>query len=297
MNEANIILAGATGDLGGRIARILRDKKISVRALIRGQSTPGKIEQLQQLGVSIAEVDYSDATSVTKSYSGGTCVVSALSGLREVIVNAQTVLLDAAIEAGVPRFIPSDYSIDFTKLKAGTNRNLDLHREFHQNLEGRSIKATSIFNGAFMDMLIAEMPLILFKFRRILYWGNADQLMDFTTKDDTAMYTAEAALDSSTPRFLRIAGDQVNCRDLVRIASDTTGDKFRLFRAGGLSTLCVMIKIMHFLMAKSQELYPPWQGMQYMHNMASGLAKLEPLDNDRYPGINWTATGDVIASR
>jgi hypothetical protein len=37
--------------------------------------------------------------------------------------------------------------------------------------------------------------------------------------------------------------------------------------------------------------------MQYMHNMFSGKAKLEPLDNDRYPGIRWTTVRDVLAAR
>jgi hypothetical protein len=35
-----------------------------------------------------------------------------LAGLREVVIDAQKKLLDAAIAAGVPRFIPSDYSLD-----------------------------------------------------------------------------------------------------------------------------------------------------------------------------------------
>jgi len=37
-------------------------------------------------------------------------------------------------------------------------------------------------------------------------------------------------------------------------------------------------------------------GSQYAHNMFSGTAKLEPLDNDRYPGIRWTAVRDVLAA-
>jgi len=37
--------------------------------------------------------------------------------------------------------------------------------------------------------------------------------------------------------------------------------------------------------------------MQYMHNMYSGLAKLGPLDNERYPGIRWTRAREVLASR
>ena len=42
------------------------------------------------------------------------------------------------------------------------------------------IKATSILNGAFLDMLGAEMPIIQPRIRRVLYWHDADQVLDFT---------------------------------------------------------------------------------------------------------------------
>jgi hypothetical protein len=223
-------------------------------------------------------------------------VVSALQGLRDVIVEIQTVLLEAAVEAHVPRFIPSDYSIDFTKFPPGQNRNLDLHREFHTRLDKTSISATTIFNGAFTDMLTDQMPLILFKLNRVLYWGDSDQRMDFTTMDDTAAFTASAALDPCTPRFLRIAGDQLSARELTTVAGQVTGREFRLFRAGGLGMLVALIRIARTLAPGEKELYPAWQGMQYMHNMFEGRAKLEPLDNERYPGIRWTTAQDVLSA-
>ena len=46
-------------------------------------------------------------------------------------------LLDAAVEARVPRFIPSDYCIDYTKLTRGNNRNLAVRREFQHRLDNR----------------------------------------------------------------------------------------------------------------------------------------------------------------
>jgi nucleoside-diphosphate-sugar epimerase len=149
MNDSRIVLAGATGNLGGRIARALRERGASVRALVRRGTAQGKLEQLQALGVSIACADLSSEPQVTEACSGASCVVSALQGLRNVIVELQTILLNAAIRAGVPRFIPSDYSIDFTKFPPGENRNLDLHRDFHKRLDEASIAATTIFNGAF----------------------------------------------------------------------------------------------------------------------------------------------------
>jgi len=296
MNGSTIVVAGATGNLGGRIARALLARGASVRALIRHSTAPDKLDRLQRLGVTIANVDFSRASQAVLACSGAACVVSALAGLRDVIVEAQTVLLDAAVKAGVPRFIPSDFSIDFTKFPPGENRNLDLRREFHQRLDKASIRATTVFNGAFAEMLTGQMPLILFKRRRVLYWGDADQRMDFTTIGDTAAFTASAALDPSTPRFLRIAGDQLSARELAAVASEVTGEKFRLFRAGGLGMLGVLIKVARTLAPGEKELYPAWQGMQYMRNMLDGRAKLEPLDNGRYPGIHWTTARDVLSA-
>jgi nucleoside-diphosphate-sugar epimerase len=297
MNDPTIVIAGATGNLGGRIAKALLERGASVRALVRHGATRDKLERLQRVGVTIANVDFSSASQVALACSGAACVVSALAGLRDVIVEAQTGLLDAAVKAGVPRFIPSDFSIDFTKFPPGENRNLDLRREFHQRLDKASIRATTIFNGAFAEMLTGQMPLILFKLKRVLYWGDADQRMDFTTIDDTAAFTASAALDPSTPRFLRIAGDQLSARELMVVISEVTGKKFRLFRAGGLGMLRTLIKVARPFAPGEKELYPAWQGMQYMRNMFDGRAKLQPLDNDRYPGIRWRTARDVLSAR
>ena len=297
MNDSTVVVAGATGNLGERIVRALLERGASVRALVRYGTARAKLERLQALGVTIVIVDLSSTSQVIPACSCASCVVSALQGLREVIVEAQTVLVDAAIKADVPRFIPSDYSIDFTKFPPGENRNLDLRRDFHKRLDKTSISATTIFNGAFADMLTGQMPLILFKRKRVLYWGDADQRMDFTTMDDTAAFTASAALDPSTPRFLRVAGDQLSARELMAVVSEVTGKKFRLFRAGGLGRLGTLIKVVRTVAPGEKELYPVWQGMQYMRNMFDGRGKLEPLDNDRYPNIRWKTARDVLSAR
>lgn len=297
MNNAITVLAGATGNLGGRIAGAMLERGANVRAVVRHNSDPGRVEALRKRGAAIAAVDFNSVSELAGACAGGACVISALAGLREVIVEAQTLLLEAAVKAGVPRFIPSDYSIDFTKLPSGTNRNLDLRREFHERLDRAPIAATSILNGMFTDLLTGQAPVVLFKLKRVIYWEDADLQLDFTTMDDAAEFVAAAALDASTPRFLRIAGDQISARGLVEAVSEVTGEKFRLFRAGGLSRLATLIKITRAVLPGSSALYPPWQGMQYMHNMFSGRAKLEPLDNDRYPGMQWTTARDFLAAR
>jgi uncharacterized protein YbjT (DUF2867 family) len=297
MSDSTIVVAGATGDLGGRIAEALLERGASVRALVRHSTAQDRIERLQGLGVEIASVDLTSASEVKAACSGASCVVSALQGLREVIVETQTALLDAAIAAGVPRFIPSDYSIDFTRFPAGQNRNLDLRRKFHQRIDERPVSATTVFCGAFAELLSGQMPLILSRVKRVLYWGSADQRMDFTTMDDTAAFTASAALDPSTPRFLRIAGSQLSARELTVIAGEVTGKRFRLLRPGGLTMLGALIEVARAVAPNENELFPAWQGMQYMRNMFDGRAKLRPLDNDRYPGMRWTPVRDVLSAR
>jgi nucleoside-diphosphate-sugar epimerase len=295
MAKTTTVLAGATGDLGGRIANLLLERDTWLRILVRKGSRRDKIGAFQKRGAKVIEVDFNNVPALTEACAGGACVVSALAGLREVIIDAQTFLLEAAVRAEVPRFIPSDFSIDFTKCADSHNRNLDLRREFHHKLDQAPLAATSILNGGFTELLRGQAPLILYKFHRVIYWENADQLLDFTTIDNTAEFTAAAAIDPSTPRFLRIAGDQISAKGLVDVASDVTGHRFNLLRAGSLRRLALLIKVFRKLSPKKTALYPPWQGMQYFHNMFSGCAKLEPLDNDRYPDIQWTTVKQFLA--
>ncbi|OLY91356.1 Uncharacterized conserved protein YbjT, contains NAD(P)-binding and DUF2867 domains [Cnuella takakiae] len=291
-----IILAGATGDLGHRIATYLLQHKANVKALIRKGSNGSSLASLQKSGLQIVEVDYNNAAELAAACAGGACVVSALNGLEDVIIGAQSQLLQAAIDAGVPRFIPSDYSIDYTKLTEGSNRNLDLRRRFHQHIDSQPIKATSILNGMFTDLLTGQAPIVLSGIKRVLHWGSADQLLDFTTIDNTAEYTTLAALDDTAPRYLCIAGDVQNAHGLQAVASKVFDKPFKLLRPGGLGALQTMIRITRKLFPQQKEIFPPWQGMQYMHNMFTGLPKLTPLNNDRYPSIKWTSVQEVLAA-
>jgi len=292
-----ILLAGGTGDLGARIAKAILRQGAPVRALVRRGTPVEKLQWLRGLGAEVAEADYADPAAMAEACAGTACVVSALSGLHEAIVENQSALLEAAVRARVPRFIPSDFALDFTKLPPGANRNLDLRRDFHARLDRAPIAATSILNGAFADMLTDQAPIILFGLKRVLYWGSADQPMDFTTRDDVAAFTAAAALDQTTPRFLRIAGDQASARDLAAIAGQVTGTRFRTLRAGGLGFLRALTALARRLHPQKGEVYPAWQGMQYMENMFDGRAKLHPLDNNRYPGLRWTGLRQVLAAR
>jgi uncharacterized protein YbjT (DUF2867 family) len=255
MNKTIVVL-GATGNLGGKIASALVAKGAEVRAIVRLASKKNKLAELEEKGIKVIQVDTNDKSEIAKHFIGADCIISALAGLKETIIDAQKIFLDAAIEANVPRFIPSDYSIDFTNLVEGENRNLDMRRAFHNYLDKAPIQSTTIFNGAFMDLLTTDMPLILFKQNRILCWGNPDQKLEFTTTDDVAEYTANASLDDASPRYLRIAGDVLTCNEFVDLLSQLTKKKYKLFRPGGIGLFKFMIRLTKFFSPSPKEIYP-----------------------------------------
>ena len=289
-----VLLAGGTGDLGGRILRHLLALGGTVRVLIRPETNTAQISQLRAQGVEVIQTSYDDPGGLRRACTDVACVVSAINGLDSAIVGAQSRLLEAAAAVGVPRFIPSDFSIDYRGIRPRSNRNLQLRRDFAQRLDATEIRATSILNGAFTDMLSGQAPMILFSRHRVLFWSDPDQMLDFTTIDDTAAYTASAALDERAPRVLQIAGDQVTARTLASTMSDLSGKIFRLLYAGSVGSLTAMSRAVKALMPASDEPFPPWQGMQYFASMFSGDATLRYIDNDRYGIRTWTSARDVL---
>jgi len=294
---ATVAVVGATGNLGGKIVSALLARGTTVHAIVRAGSSAGdKITQLEQRGVKVFKVDMASVNDVSKACEGASCVVSAIQGLRDVIVDTQTVVLDAAVKAGVKRFIPSDYSLDFNNITKEENRNLAFRKEFQERLKKASISSTSILNGGFLELLTYNIPLFNFPKRSIGYGGSPDQKLDFTHTNNVAEYTAAAALDPSAPAILRIAGDSFSPRELAKIAEEVTNEKFELANMGTLEAFYENIQKLRAADKEGEEKqeFPQWQMMQYMHNMFSGRGKLNPLDNNRYPGIKWTTARDII---
>jgi NmrA-like family len=292
-----IVLAGATGDLGTRIARALSKRGADLVALGRMGVPDEKVKALENLGVKVRIVDMASVSEIAKACDGAACVVSALSGLRDVVVDTQSILLEAALAARVPRFIPSDFSMDFRTLPVGENRNLDLRREFHQRLDVAPITSTSIFNGPFGEVLtMYNVPLFDFENKMVGYWEDPDWRIGFTAMNDVATYTAAAALDQSTPRALRIASFRVTPRELAKFTDEVMKTPFQLMCLGSLEDLRAQNKRERAAHPEGEnELYARWQKGQYMQSMFS--LHYDTIDNERYPDLKWTSFADLVAQR
>lgn len=197
-----IVLVGASGQLGQLILAELVKQGATVFCLVRRAS-----DEVSKLGGTVVVVDFSNRQQLTDAMTGAESVVCSLQGLRDVVVDLQKSLLDAAIAAKVPRFVPSDFSIDFRDIPASANRNFALRKEFHEYADTKlnAIRVTTVFNGAFMELLSGQAPIIQPAKKSITCFGSPNVKWEFTTMQDTARFTAAVALDANPPRYVFVS--------------------------------------------------------------------------------------------
>jgi uncharacterized protein YbjT (DUF2867 family) len=296
MTTKTVALVGGTGHLGGLIAdAILAKPDAKLRALVRPGSRD-KAVALEKRGVQVVEgtVDASDA--LASLCQGASAVVSALQGGPDVIIEGQTRLLRAARDAGVKRFIPSDYSLDLFKVKPGRIPTSDMRRQFASiaDAERGTVEVVHVLNGGFLDrgVLFGFIRVVDVEAQTAYVWGDGTQPMDWTTYADTARYTAEVALDDrSVPGKFTVAGDVLDFEGIVHAYESASGRKLRLERLGSLDDLDARID--HLRKTEPANMRA-WLPLMYYRSVLNGEGKLDVLMNDRYPAIPPTTVREYV---
>jgi nucleoside-diphosphate-sugar epimerase len=244
-DKRTILLAGATGALGSLIANALLDKPdITLRVLVRPGSRL-KAAPLAERGAEVMEIaidDPSRSGALVDAVSGGFSAVSALAGGPDVIIDTQVRLLEASRQAGVKRFIPSDFSYNIFGLADGENTQTDWRRAFARRADEihDGVEVVHVLNGCLLDRRILFGFLGAFDLasRKAFLWGDGNAPMDFTTYEDTARFTAEAATDPNPlPREFNVAGDTLNFHQLIKAYEGASGDALAVVRMGSLADL------------------------------------------------------------
>jgi nucleoside-diphosphate-sugar epimerase len=288
MADTTILLAGATGMLGGKIARALLAKSdVELRLLVRGAEAgdpkrrPG-IDAVADAGALIVEADLANPRALKAATHGVDVVVSAVNGDRDIIVDGQTNLLEAARASGVRRFIPSDFAIDIYKLEDGENYNLDLRRAFAGRLDASGLERVHVLIGCFTEVLFGPyLGIFDLQAGTCSYWGDGETRFDTTTTDDTALYVAEAALDPNASGKFAVAGDQLSMKEAIAAYERATGKALAARTLGSVAELERRIADLRARDPNPQT----YLSLQYQHGMVSGRGKLADHVNARYPDI------------
>ena len=77
--------------------------------------------------------------------------------------------------------------------------------------------------------------------------------------------------------------------------TELTGKTHKVLKPGGPTLFQLIIKATQVFSSDKGEMYPAWQGMQYMRDMYLGRVKFSKLDNVRYD-MKFATARDVLAA-
>jgi uncharacterized protein YbjT (DUF2867 family) len=276
-----VLVAGGTGMLGSQIAdNLVKEPGVQVRLLVREgwQSDDAKKERVDPLiaqGATIAVGDVTSPDSLAVATKGVDVVVSALQGQDDVILGGQIALAEAAVHAGVRRFIPSDFAIDLFHAPSGPPQ-FSARLRADAAIDALDIEVLHVLNGGFMDQMLfpgyrqfVDVPAGVVRF-----WGTGDEPFNLTTVADTARFAAKLAVDDTAASGVHaISGAQVTWKGIARELEAVTGATLKTESFGDAEQLRAVIA----------DKGGSWNavGEWYLLSMLS-TPVLVP-ENDRYP--------------
>ena len=282
-----VLLAGATGMLGGRVAvHLLRQPEVRVRLLVRDRQAP-QLKALLDAGAEVIEGDLADATSLDRATQGVDVIVSAVQGGPEVIVDGQEALAKAGKRSGARRILPSDYALDLFKATPGESPSYDARREADARIAAVGLEQVNVLQGAFMEMLMPGRGAIDLDKGVVAFFGDGARPIEMTSLEDTARVIARVALDPAVPAGkFAVAGDRASFREAGEIISRITGRTLTPVSSGSEDDLRGM-------MAGADPQKKTMLG--YLLYMTNGQAALGDLQNHRYPDITFERFADFAA--
>ena len=301
MKSNTVLLAGATGMLGARIAHhLLETEDVALRLLVRPATLADSdkragLDPLVERGAELVEGDVADPASLDRATEGVDIVVSALQGGREVVVDGQIALARAAAKSGVRRILPSDFALDLFKASPGELFPFDLRREADEEIASMGMEHVHVLNGAFLDTLASGVGTIEFDDEAGVasFWGSGEERFEATTVDDTARYTARAAVDASVPSGkFAVAGQRLSLGDIVSAVERETGRRYERRSRGTTEDLRAWIETQR----EAGEMMAVMYGAYQLY-MLTGQTALDDLQNDRYPDIEPVTLEQLSAER
>ncbi|KAL4948212.1 hypothetical protein BDW69DRAFT_176950 [Aspergillus filifer] len=224
----HIALAGATGNLGQPILNHLLEKNYIVTVLSRKNGTSSKLTPHPNL--TIKEVDFTSVEPLTAALNGPTPPKVLISCLATLAIGSQNPLVDAAVAAGVQRFIPAEFGMDSINPlaralpvcapKAATQAYL---AEKAGSNEGFSW--TGIANGLFLDWCLGAGIILDFRTRSATLYNGGDVRFSATLLSDVARAVVGVidCLDETRNRVVYVQSAAVTQKQLLGYAKGRDG--------------------------------------------------------------------------
>ncbi|KAG1874152.1 NAD(P)-binding protein [Suillus tomentosus] len=274
-------VAGAGPTIGGRIVKALVEQGASVVALLRPSSASISSPLLQ--GAKIATADYADVKAVASILRENKTQV-VISALAYGALSSQSTLADAAKEAGVKLFVPSEFGMP---TEGGKAAHTVTKSQFADYLKSSGIPSLRIYTGMFMEFIPQFTGVDLGKF---LVLGKGDASFSTTALDDVAGFTAHV-LTTLPPAKLHDASFRVE------------GERTSFNKVGALYTASKNITVEHVTSLPEgyvkqtllQGLFEQGRGSSGWDNYADkDVPENANSGNAAWPGHQWKTVKEVL---
>lgn len=199
-------IAGITGKFARRLLTHLLDvgdDSLTIKGYCRNPSKlPESLKSSPKL--EIIEGTAFDQDTIATFVQGCDVVVCCYLGDDKLMVDGQKLLIDACESANVPRYVASDWALDYTKLKLGELFPKDPMIHVKNYLDTKKVAGVHILIGGFMEPIFSPFfNIVDVQTNTFRYWGDGNEIMEGTTYDDAAKYTAKVVLDSEAKGVLK----------------------------------------------------------------------------------------------
>ncbi|KAJ5718378.1 NAD(P)-binding protein [Penicillium malachiteum] len=253
---SKVAVAGASGNLGLSIVNQLIKNGFEVTILTRDSS------QKFPPGIRVCRVDYNSSESLVSALSGQSAVVSAL---PRHALDIQALLIDAAVIAGVQRFIPSEFGPDTSNFNCALlppfQGKILAQEKLKEKARSGELSYTIICTGPFLDWGLQH-GFMNIKEKRTMLYNNGDQLFSTTTLQSVGRAVCGVLMNPAPTknRLIRVHDVTTTQRKLLSIAREVTGPYGWTFNTHSIEEMLENSFSAH------------WQGMQDSESNAGFIA-------------------------
>ena len=147
---ARILIVGATGHLGQELLKACRKQNAEVHALVRPATRrdAARMKPLMEASATLHEGDLADPASLRRACGAVDVVISAVGGMQ---IGGEARLVEAVKDAGVQRFVPSDFGLDPAASGPGSCVLFDAKKAIQDSVKAAGIPYTFIHANAFFS--------------------------------------------------------------------------------------------------------------------------------------------------
>ena len=200
-----IAIAGITSKLAQLVATQLLSKDPNVQ--IWGSSRdPSKLPSSLKDSprVTLLQTDALDGSKLRSLVHGADVVICCYFADNETMLNGQKLLIDLCEEENVPRYIASDYSLDYRGLEFGEIPLKDPMKHLKTYLEAKkNVKGVHILVGIFMETFWSAIAKLDVEKKTFRYWGDGKAEFELTSVGGAADCVTAVALDKDAVGFLK----------------------------------------------------------------------------------------------